>query len=61
MVPLEESLSAIDQAVSSGRVRYVGVSNFLGWQLARAATLQNPLFGKAPIISTQVEYSLLNR
>ena len=61
MVPLEESLSAIDQAVSSGSVRYVGVSNFSGWQLARAATLQNPLFGKAPIISTQVEYSLLNR
>ena len=61
MVPLEESLSAIDQAVNSGRVRYVGVSNFSGWQLARAATLQNPLFGKSPIISTQVEYSLLNR
>ena len=61
MVPLEESLSAIYQAVSSGRVRYVGVSNFSGWQLARAATLQNPLFGKAAIISTQVEYSLLNR
>ena len=61
MVPLEETLSAIDQAVSSGRVRYVGVSNFSGWQLARAATLQNPLFGKAPIISSQVEYSLLNR
>ena len=61
MVPLEETLSAIDQAVSSGRVRYVGVSNFSGWQLARAATLQNPIFGKAPIISSQVEYSLLNR
>ena len=61
MVPLEESLSAIDQAVNSGRVRYVGISNFSGWQLARAATLQNPLFGKSPIVSTQVEYSLLNR
>jgi aryl-alcohol dehydrogenase-like predicted oxidoreductase len=61
MVPLEESLSAIDQAVNSGRVRYVGVSNFSGWQLARAATLQNPIFGKSPIISAQVEYSLLNR
>jgi aryl-alcohol dehydrogenase-like predicted oxidoreductase len=61
MVPLEETLSAIDQAVSSGRVRYVGTSNFSGWQLTRAATLQNPIFGKAPIISTQNEYSLLNR
>jgi aryl-alcohol dehydrogenase-like predicted oxidoreductase len=61
IVPLEETLSAIDLAVTSGRVRYVGVSNFAGWQLARAATLQNPLFGKAPIISNQIEYSLLNR
>lgn len=60
-VPLEETLGALDYAVSSGRVRYVGLSNFLGWQLARAATLQNPIFGKAPIISIQSEYSLLNR
>ena len=47
--------------MSSGRVRYVGLSNFNGWQLARAATLQNPLFGKSPIASVQREYSLLNR
>jgi aryl-alcohol dehydrogenase-like predicted oxidoreductase len=60
-VPLDETLSAIDIAVSSGRTRYVGVSNFAGWQLARAATLQNPIFGKAPIVSIQSEYSLLNR
>ncbi len=60
-VPLEETLSALDFAVSSGRVRYVGLSNFNGWQLARAATLQNPLFGKSPIASVQREYSLLNR
>lgn len=59
--PLEETLLALDYAVSSGRVRYVGVSNFSGWQLARAATLQNPIFGKAPISSIQTEYSLLNR
>ena len=39
-IPLEETLSALDYAVSSGRVRYVGVSNYSGWQLARAATLQ---------------------
>lgn len=60
-VPLEETLTAIDQAVSSGRARYVGISNFSGWQTARAATLQNPLFGHAPITTTQNEYSLLNR
>ena len=60
-VALEETLSAIDQAVSSGRTRYVGISNFSGWQTARSATLQNPLFGRSPISTTQNEYSLLNR
>ena len=60
-VPLEETLSAMDIALSSGRTRYVGVSNFAAWQLARASTLQNPLFGKAQIVSIQSEYSLLNR
>lgn len=59
--PLEETLSAIDFAVSSGKVRYAGVSNFSGWQLTRASTLQNPLFGKAKISTIQNEYSLLNR
>ena len=61
LTPLEESLSALDYAVSSGKARYVGLSNFNGWQLARSATLQNPLFGKSIISSTQNEYSLLNR
>jgi len=60
-VPLEETLSALDSAVSSGKARYVGVTNFSGWQTSRAVTLQNPLFGKAPISSTQNELSLLNR
>ena len=59
--PLEETLSALDYATSSGKVRYVSVCNFSGWQLARATTLQNPIFGKAAISSTQNEYSLLNR
>jgi aryl-alcohol dehydrogenase-like predicted oxidoreductase len=59
--PLEEVLSALDYAVSTGRARHVGISNFAAWQLARSVTLQNPIFGKAPIISSQNEYSLLNR
>jgi aryl-alcohol dehydrogenase-like predicted oxidoreductase len=59
--PIEETLSALDYATSSGKARYVGVCNFNGWQLARSATLQNPIFGKAAIVSTQNEYSLLNR
>lgn len=59
--PLEEVLSALDFAVASGRVRYVGVSNFASWQLARASTIQNPFFGKVALSSIQSEYSLLNR
>lgn len=59
--PLEDSLSALDYAYSSGKARYVGVSNFSGWQSARAITLQETNSAKAPIVSNQVEYSLLNR
>src|SRR3954447_12953659 len=59
--PLEESLSAIDQAVSSGRVRYAGVSNFVGWQTAQAATWQRAAPGRTLLVSAQVEYSLLAR
>ncbi|MEA5117976.1 MAG: aldo/keto reductase [Propionicimonas sp.] len=59
--PLEESLAAIDTAVSAGDVRYAGVSNFVGWQTAQAATWQNAFPGRTPITSAQVEYSLLAR
>lgn len=59
--PLEETLSAVDYAVSSGKVRYAGVSNFVGWQTAAAATWQRALAGRAPLTSAQVEYSLLAR
>ncbi len=59
--PLEETLSALDFAVSTGRASYVGISNYAGWQSAQAATWQRAVPGRAPIVSTQVEYSLLNR
>jgi aryl-alcohol dehydrogenase-like predicted oxidoreductase len=59
--PLEETLSALDHAVDSGRVRYVGVSNFAGWQTARAAAWQSAWPGRAPIVAAQMEYSLLER
>lgn len=59
--PLEETLSALDQAVSSGRASYVGISNYASWQTAQAATWQRAVPGRAPLASTQVEYSLLNR
>jgi len=59
--PLEETLQALDIAVSSGRARYVGVSNFCGWQLAKAATWQLASQGRTALASTQMEYSLLQR
>lgn len=59
--PLEESLSAVDHAVATGRVRYAGISNFVGWQTAQAATWQQAFPGRTPLSSVQVEYSLLAR
>ena len=59
--PLEETLTALDHAVSSGRASYVGVSNYTGWQAAQAATWQRAVPGRATLASTQVEYSLVNR
>lgn len=59
--PLDETLAALDVAVSSGRASYVGISNYSGWQTAQAATWQRAVPGRAPLASTQVEYSLLNR
>jgi aryl-alcohol dehydrogenase-like predicted oxidoreductase len=61
MTPIEETLAALDTAVSSGRARYVGVSNYSGWQTAKAATWQKSWPGRAPLVSTQMEYSLLQR
>lgn len=60
--PLEETLQAVDDAVRSGRARYAGVSNFCGWQLAKAATWQLADPGnRTRLASTQMEYSLLQR
>lgn len=59
--PVEETLSALDTAVATGRAAYVGISNWSGWRTAQGATWQRAIPGRAPLISTQVEYSLLNR
>jgi aryl-alcohol dehydrogenase-like predicted oxidoreductase len=58
-VPLEETLGALEYAVRSGRTRYVGVSNFTGWQLGIAHTWLAA--HGIPLIGNQVEYSLVNR
>ncbi|MCW2600724.1 MAG: Aldo/keto reductase [Frankiales bacterium] len=61
LTPWEESLAALDWAVQSGRVRYAGVSNFSGWQQGACAAWQRAVPGRAPLVSNQVEYSLLQR
>ena len=60
-VPIAETLSALDHAVRSGKVRYVGVSNYAGWQLGTVAAVQAALPDRVLISANQVEYSLLER
>jgi aryl-alcohol dehydrogenase-like predicted oxidoreductase len=60
-VPFDETLAALDHAVSSGKVRYAGVSNYCGWRIGRAAAWQQAVPGRAPIVANQVRYSLVDR
>ncbi|MDP2288726.1 MAG: aldo/keto reductase [Actinomycetota bacterium] len=61
LTPMEETLSVCDDIVRSGKARYIGISNYSGWQTARAATWQRAIPGRAPIVTAQMEYSLLER
>jgi aryl-alcohol dehydrogenase-like predicted oxidoreductase len=58
--PIEETLSALDALVRAGKVRYVGSSNYNGWQLADAAWIAKTK-GFAPYVSAQNNYNLLDR
>lgn len=58
--PLEETLRALDDLVRSGKVRYVGCSNFKGWQTVWALWAADRR-GWAPFVSNQSRYSLLSR
>jgi aryl-alcohol dehydrogenase-like predicted oxidoreductase len=60
LTPLEETLRFFDDAVRAGKIRYAGVSNFLGWQLQKGAMLTRFL-GLAPIATLQPQYNLLVR
>lgn len=59
--PIEETLSAVDSAIAAGKVRYAGVSNYAGWQVAQAATLQAQSDLANRLVCVQVEYSLVQR
>lgn len=58
--PVDETMRALDDLVRQGKVRYVGTSNFAGWQLAEALWASDRLH-TVPIVSEQPEYNLLAR
>ncbi len=58
--PIDETLEALDDLVRSGKVLYVGSSNYSGWQVAEAESAgRRP--GRARFVSAQNEWNLLNR
>ncbi len=58
--PIEESLRAADDLIRAGKVRYIGCSNFYGWQIARANGIA-ALRGYEPLVSAQHLYNLVRR
>jgi aryl-alcohol dehydrogenase-like predicted oxidoreductase len=58
--PIDETIAALDDLVRSGKVRYLGNSNFAGWQIADADWTARTA-GRTPFISAQNQYSLLHR
>jgi aryl-alcohol dehydrogenase-like predicted oxidoreductase len=56
----EELVRGLDDLVRSGKVLYVGLSDFPAWRVARAVTIAE-LRGWAPIVGLQIEYSLVER
>jgi aryl-alcohol dehydrogenase-like predicted oxidoreductase len=58
--PLEETLRALDDLVRRGKVRYIGVSNFTGWQLMKALAISEK-YGWEKFVTLQAQYSLLSR
>src|SRR5580700_3975410 len=60
VTPVEETIAALHELVAEGKIRYLGHSNFSGWQLADAAHLA-ARNGHTPFISAQNHWSLLER
>ena len=62
LTPLEETLATLDDLVTEGKVRYIGSSNFAGWQIADAEWIARKQHQhQARFISAQNHYSLLHR
>lgn len=60
MTPIEETLRGLEDLVTSGKVRYVGLSDLPAWKVAQAQTIAH-FRGWSPVIALQLEYSLLER
>lgn len=60
LTPIAETLTALDDLVTAGKVRYLGHSNRAGWQIAEAEFTARAT-GTAPFISSQNHYNLLDR
>ena len=58
LTPIEETLSVCQSVIESGKVRYIGISNYSGWQHSQVATLAA---NRIPLVVSQMEYSLLER
>jgi aryl-alcohol dehydrogenase-like predicted oxidoreductase len=60
ITPMEESIRALEDLIRSGKVRYIGLSNFKAWQLMKAQGLSYQM-GSNPFIAAQYQYSLVKR
>ncbi|WP_434619416.1 aldo/keto reductase [Arthrobacter sp. A5] len=60
LTPIDETLAALDDLVTSGKIRYIGHSNRAGWQIAEAEFTAR-VRGCTPFISSQNHYNLLDR
>ena len=58
--PIEETMQALDDMVRQGKVRYVGCSNFMAWQVCEAIWTSRT-YGLAPFVSVQPHYSMMER
>lgn len=58
--PVDETMRALDDLVTSGKVRYIGFSDTPAWKVSQAQTIAH-LRGWAPLVALQIEYSLLER
>ena len=60
MTPIEETLKTLDDMITAGKIRYIGVSNFSGWHLMKSLAASDR-YGLARYVANQTYYSLIGR